>query len=142
MMNLVKTLKKRLSFKKPLDSILYIFALLIVFYYFNKYVLTNMSVENFDGKNFENDGKKKLVYFYMNGCPHCDSFSPVWDEFKKTSPLPTYKIESTDSGKMMSKYKISGFPTILLLDENNKKLKELEGDRTVANLNAMISDHN
>jgi len=132
-MNILNTLKKRLSFKKPLDSILFIVALLIIFYYFNKYVLTNMNVEN-----FENDGKKKVVYFYMNGCPHCVSFSPIWDEFKKTSPLPTHKIESTDAGTMMSKYKISGFPTILLLDENNNKLKELEGPRTIAGLNALI----
>ena len=136
MMNLLKTFKKRLSFKKPLDSILFIIALLIIFYYFNKYVLTNMNVEN-----FENDGKKKVVYFYMNGCPHCDSFSPIWDEFKQTSKLPTHKIESADAGEMMSKYKISGFPTIILLDENNNKLKELEGPRTIAGLNAMISNH-
>ena len=59
-MNLLTTLKKRLSFKKPIESILYIAALIVVFYYFNKYVLTNMNVEN-----FENDGKKKVVYFYM-----------------------------------------------------------------------------
>lgn len=135
-MDILKTLKKRLSFKKPLDSILFIVALLIIFYYFNKYVLTNMNVEN-----FENDGKKKVVYFYMNGCPHCDSFSPIWDEFTQTSPLGTHKIESADAGEMMTKYNISGFPTILLLDENNNKLKELEGDRTLANLNAMISNY-
>jgi len=42
---------------------------------------------------------------------------------------------------MMSKYKISGFPTILLLDENNNKLKELEGPRTIAGLNAMIKNY-
>jgi len=134
MMDILKTFKKRLSFKKPLDSILFIVALLIIFYYFNKYVLTNMNVEN-----FENDGKKKVVYFYMNGCPHCESFSPIWDEFTQTSPLGTHKIESADAGQMMSKYSISGFPTIILLDENNNKLTELEGDRTLANLNAMIS---
>ena len=133
-MNILNTFKKRLSFKKPLDSILFIVGLLIIFFYFNKYVLTNINVEN-----FENDGKKKVVYFYMNGCPHCDSFSPIWDEFVKISPLPTHKIESANAGEMMNTYNISGFPTILLLDENNNKLKELDGPRTVAGLNAMIS---
>ena len=136
MMNILKTFKKRLSFKKPLDSILFIVALLIIFYYFNKYVLTNMNVEN-----FENDGKKKVVYFYMNGCPHCDSFSPVWDEFKQNCPLATHKIESADAGEMMTRYNISGFPTIILLDENNNKLKELEGPRTLEGLNTMISNY-
>ncbi len=85
--------------------------------------------------------KKKVVYFYMNGCPHCDSFSPIWNEFTQNSPLTTHKIESADAGEMMGNYGISGFPTILLLDENNNKLKELEGDRTLANLNAMISQY-
>ena len=132
--NFLNTLKNRLTFKKPIDSILYIIALLIIFYFFYKYVLTNLNVEN-----FENDGKKKVVYFYMNGCPHCDSFSPIWDDFKQTSPLPTHKIESADAGEMLSKYNISGFPTILLLDKNNNKLKELEGDRTLAGLNALIN---
>lgn len=85
-MNILNTFKKRLSFKKPLDSILFIVALLIIFYYFNKHVLTNMNSEN-----FENNGKKKVVYFYMNGCPHCDSFSPIWDDFKRSSPLVLIK---------------------------------------------------
>ena len=136
-MNILNTFKKRLSFKKPLDSILFIVALLIIFYYFNKYVLTNMNSENFE--NFENDRTKKLVYFYMDGCPHCDSFSPIWDEFKQDAPLATHKIESKDAGEMMEKYKISGFPTIILLDENNNKLKELDGERTIDGLTAMIS---
>jgi len=61
-MNILNTFKKRLSFKKPLASILFIVALLIIIvYYFNKDIFTNMNVEN-----FENDGKKKVVYFYMN----------------------------------------------------------------------------
>ena len=108
--------------------------MLIIFYYFNKTIFTNMNSEN-----FENNGQKKVVYFYMNGCPHCDSFSPIWDEFTQNCPLPTHKIESRDAGEMMSTYNISGFPTILLLNENNTKLKELDGPRTLAGLNAMIS---
>ena len=134
-MNILKTFKKRLSFKKPLASILFIGALvLVIFYYFNKTIFTSMNSEN-----FENNGQKKVVYFYMNGCPHCDSFSPIWDEFKQNCPLPTHKIESANAGEMMNTYNISGFPTILLLNENNTKLKELDGPRTLAGLNAMIS---
>jgi thioredoxin-related protein len=99
-----------------------------------------LNIENFGNNgNIENDRRKKVVYFFMNGCPHCVSFSTTWDDFKQTSPLPTYKIESNEAGKMINKYNISGFPTILLLDENNNKLKELEGDRTLAGLNALIN---
>ena len=134
-MNILKTFQKRLSLKKPIASILFVGALvLIIFYYFNKTIFTNMNSEN-----FENNGQKKVVYFYMDGCPHCDSFSPIWDEFTQNCPLPTHTIESKNAGEMMKKYNISGFPTILLLDENNNKLKELDGPRTVDGLNAMIS---
>lgn len=134
-MNILKTFQKRLSLKKPIASILFVGALvLVIFYYFNKTIFTNMNSEN-----FENNGQKKVVYFYMDGCPHCDSFSKTWDEFIKICPLPTHKIESANAGEMMNTYNISGFPTILLLDENNNKLKELDGPRTVAGLNAMIS---
>ena len=134
-MNILKTFQKRLSLKKPIASILFVGALmLIIFYYFNKTIFTNMNSEN-----FENNGQKKVVYFYMNGCPHCDSFSPIWDEFTQNCPLPTHKIESANAGEMMNTYNISGFPTILLLNENNTKLKELDGPRTLAGLNAMIS---
>ena len=134
-MNILKTFQKRLSLKKPIASILFVGALvLVIFYYFNKTIFTNMNSEN-----FENNGQKKVVYFYMNGCPHCDSFSPIWDEFTQNCPLPTHKIESANAGEMMNTYNISGFPTILLLNENNTKLKELDGPRTLAGLNAMIS---
>ena len=135
-MNILKTFKKRLSFKKPHESILFILALLIIFFYFNKYVLSNMNVENFE--NTSND-RRKVVYFYMNGCGHCNTFSPIWDEFIQSCPISTEEIESDDIGEArMKKYSISGFPTIVLLDENDNKLKELQ-DRTIQGLNDLIS---
>jgi len=131
-MNILNNFKKRLSFKKPHESILFIVALLIIFYYFNKYVLTNMNTENFEGN-------RKVVYYYMNGCGHCNSFSPIWDEFTQTSPIPTSKIESANIEEAtMTRYGITGFPTILLLDGNGNKLQELQ-DRTLAGLNALVS---
>ena len=90
-----------------------------------------MNVENFENAN-------KVVYFYMNGCPHCVSFSETWYNFVASNKIRTEKIESADAEAMMSKYNISGFPTILLLDENDNKLKELQ-DRTIEGLNALIS---
>jgi protein-disulfide isomerase-like protein with CxxC motif len=91
-----------------------------------------MNTENFEGN-------RKVVYYYMNGCGHCNSFSPIWDEFTQTSPIPTSKIESANIEEAtMTRYGITGFPTILLLDGNGNKLQELQ-DRTLAGLNALVS---
>ena len=94
-----------------------------------------MNVENFENTS----DRRKVVYFYMNGCGHCNSFSHTWDEFVKDCPISTAKIESSDIDEAeMKKYAISGFPTIVLVDENDNKLKELQ-DRTIEGLNDLIS---
>ena len=30
-------------------------------------------------------GGHAMVYFYMDGCPHCDKFAPEWDKFAPIS---------------------------------------------------------
>ena len=136
-MNILKTFQKRLSLKKPIASILFVGALmLIIFYYFNKTIFTNMNSEN-----FENNGQKKVVYFYMNGCGHCNNFTPIWDQFcsANSSSIKTYKFEQAQVQEQISSYSISGFPTILLLDENNAKIDEYSGERSVEALTSYVN---
>ena len=84
---------------------------------------------------------KELIYFYMNGCGHCKTFSPVWDEFASNynGDLKLNKYETNEAGSMIEKYKIQGFPTVLLIDEKGNK-KEFEGDRTVQGLEFFVSN--
>ena len=147
-MNNINTLKKIFSFKKPFESLVFLGALLLVvltmLYLFKiNFGIENFGIENFGIENFENEKSKKLVYFYMKGCSHCEKFSPIWDEFSNNnkSSIKTYKLERTLAGDKINKYEVKGFPTILLLGENNEKIKEYDGDRTVDSLTQFVNSN-
>ena len=89
-----------------------------------------------------NSGKKKIVYCYMDGCPHCDKAMPAWDEFSSsTKVVDTAKIESKEDPGFMKKMEVQGFPTFLLLDANGKKEKEYSGDRSSADLEKFAKEN-
>ena len=76
----------------------------------------------------------KLVYFHMNGCGHCKKFNPVWDKFTEFAGANNIKVDKIEAGKqkeLQQGLSIKGYPTILELDSNNKKVKEFTGDRTL-----------
>ena len=77
----------------------------------------------------------------MNGCGHCKNFTPIWDEFcsANSSSIKTYKFEQSQVQEQITTYSISGFPTILLLDENNSKIDEYSGQRTVEALTSYVN---
>ena len=77
----------------------------------------------------------KVNYYYMDGCGHCEKFSPVWDEFTKSYNGSTQlkKINMKDAGNDLEKYKVDGFPTVVIIDENGKH-EHYNGDRTLAAL--------
>tara|TARA_B100000925_G_C21799331_1_gene383935 strand:- start:58 stop:474 length:417 start_codon:yes stop_codon:yes gene_type:complete len=89
-------------------------------------------------ENFSNP--KKLVYFYMDTCGHCKKFNPEWDKFAASydGPLEIKKIERKEAGADLEKYKIQGFPSVLLIDDQDNT-KEFEGDRTVSGLEKFVS---
>lgn len=136
--NLLGYLKKQLSFKKPLESLLFLGLVLFILYLINKHVLPML---NLNIENFENDNSKKLVYFYMDGCGHCNNFTPIWDEFceHNDSNITTHKIERSNAKDKLEKYNINGFPTVLLLSENNDKIKEFNEERTVEGLQNFVN---
>jgi thiol-disulfide isomerase/thioredoxin len=131
--------------KKPINLI-YLALVLVLLYAIVYYVLpsNNLFKENFENANVDsmnNDNSTKLVYFYMNGCGHCNNFTPIWDEFcsANSSSIKTYKFEQSQVQEQIANYSISGFPTILLLDENNAKIDEYSGQRTVEALTSYVN---
>tara|TARA_B100000902_G_C26757687_1_gene644046 strand:- start:116 stop:526 length:411 start_codon:yes stop_codon:yes gene_type:complete len=84
---------------------------------------------------------KELIYFYMDGCGHCKTFTPTWDEFTNSykGNLKLNKYERKQAGDMIDKFQIQGFPTILLIDEQGNK-KEFNGDRTVKGLEQFVNN--
>ena len=97
---------------------------------------------NFATTYLENFGTpKKLVYFHMNGCGYCKEFTAEWEKFVQgyNGNLKLQKIERGEAGEtLLQKYKITGFPTVLLLDENGTH-KQYDGERTQAGLEQFVS---
>ena len=91
-------------------------------------------------ENFSNP--KKLVYFHMDGCGHCKKFTPEWDKFASSydGPLEIKKVERKEAGDDLEKYKIQGFPSILLIDGQDNT-KEFDGDRTSSGLEKFVSSY-
>ena len=71
------------------------------------------------GKNFASFPKEfVVVYFYLDGCPHCIKFTPEWEEFVKKTKLKTKKVEAKKMSLYERTLRISGFPTVMILGPN------------------------
>lgn len=94
----------------------------------------NFNLEGYEGKE---QIPAKVVYFYMDGCPACKDFEETWNNFSNSynGELTIEKIERKDAGDdVLDKHKVKGFPTVLLVDTNDNKIKEFTNDRTVDKL--------
>lgn len=80
----------------------------------------------------------KVNYYYMDGCGHCETFSPLWDEFTSSykGPLQFQKINMKDAEDDLKKYEIDGFPTVVLIDENGN-YEHYKGERTIGGLQSI-----
>ena len=69
------------------------------------------------------DGKK-VIYFYMEGCPYCEKTNPQWEYVKnKNYPYKFYKIESSNIPDEL-KNKISGFPQFHIIENGSTRVIE------------------
>ena len=66
---------------------------------------------NYEGGNVEEKLKRRplLVFFFMNGCSHCEVTKPHWDKLKKKHGKMMMEIESSD---VPSTEGVNGFPTL------------------------------
>lgn len=79
-----------------------------------------------------NNGTPKeaeIILFYVDWCPHCKTAKPEWEQVKQElngKLVNGYTVvfteidctsESADVEKMITKYKIVGYPTIKLLKD-------------------------
>ncbi len=96
----------------------------------NKYTLKNNPPMTGGGKN-----KINIMLFKAEWCGHCQRFKPVWEQLSKKfqSKFNFIVYDSDKNENMMTKYKINGFPTILIQDgdiikpyEDNRDLDTLD----------------
>ena len=81
-------------------------------------------------------GRKSLLLLHMEGCPHCVKLMPEWDKFTQmnNTSIITKAVEKDDDRALVKRYGVEGFPTILLLDSNGKKLDTYNGPRNAQGL--------
>ena len=117
------------------------FVLGVIIIFTVKWLVDNFDYQNFKQTYLEGFGNPTMcIYYHMNGCPHCDKFSPTWDSFKQSynGNVQLLKKERGEAGNELSKYNVRGFPTVILVDENDNT-KEFQGPRTVSGLNKFLS---
>ena len=114
-----------------LSNIVVVIVLLIVAYF-----VFSMGKKYLYQEGFSNlkSGEKGLVLLHMNGCGHCKTLMPKWNEAKNEndSNVQMFEYEMNDpKGKeLCSKHDVSGFPTIIVVDNKGNKLGDYDGERT------------
>ena len=79
-----------------------------------------------------------MVYFHMNGCPHCTKFNPEWEKFASSTKMKTKKVESKEMNAQEKQLGVDGFPTIMLL--GSKGPKKYSGARTASALQQWVNN--
>ena len=130
MLGWIKVLKKKFKKMSPITQFIVAAVLIISI----RKLLHLIVYSNFMTRYLENFGNpKSITYFYMNGCGHCEKFTPTWESFSNQykGPVKLKKMERTEAGEsLLKKYNVRGFPTVIMIDDNGKG-KPFEGDRTV-----------
>jgi thioredoxin-related protein len=93
------------------------------------------------------DKPYSLVFFYMDTCPHCVDFKPIWQKFR-TSFEGTDKATkvcigeaSANNESFLEKYNVSSFPTVLLIPSNGDSPIPFNSERTVEELQTFIDQN-
>jgi Thioredoxin len=82
-----------------------------------------------------------LVLFFMNGCPHCESNKPAWDQAKKKikGGATVAEIEAEATPDTAG---VSGFPTMKYIDASGKETvttgEKQSGDQILKDLGAPV----
>lgn len=72
-------------------------------------------------KCMSKSGKDQIMFFFMNGCPHCDKIMPKWSEYKASlgngDPEPR-EFEVSAAPNACREYDVTGFPNFVLADSD------------------------
>tara|TARA_B100001057_G_scaffold451912_1_gene495398 strand:+ start:3498 stop:5696 length:2199 start_codon:yes stop_codon:yes gene_type:complete len=84
--------------------------------------------------------KYEFMYVYMDNCKYCKQMDPIWSRLirKYKNKLKLTKINGPTRPKLLKKYNISQFPTLILVAH---KPIEYKGDRTFSKIVKFINKH-
>jgi thiol-disulfide isomerase/thioredoxin len=92
----------------------------------------------------ENLQRDAIVLVKAHWCPHCTAYEPIYREIGKQVPHCTFIIEAGDAQNnphqkvLLKKYKIEGFPTLLLVKANGE-YKTMPAEKDAQALTAAAS---
>ena len=151
---------KFISFNWKFISIMIAVLLLIlaIFYVFKNYVQPKMDPDYVANREYVPGDQREdvteyidVLMFTVDWCPHCKKAKPVWNEFAGTydqKVVNGYKInvktinctndEDTEVKNMVDKYDIEGFPTIILII-NNQTIA-FDAEATTENLEQFVDN--
>lgn len=76
--------------------------------------------------------QKEFVLIHMKDCGHCKTLMPEWQEASKNNKsginMRAVEMNEDDGPELCKKHNISGFPTMIVL-ENGEKVKDYNGER-------------
>jgi len=85
--------------------------------------------------------KPQLVYFYLQECPHCKDFSPIWDDAVNKINAASLKVDmqkyDIQDNNLAKKYNVNSAPTILYIDGETST--EYNGPRTADGILAYVT---
>jgi thiol-disulfide isomerase/thioredoxin len=135
----VKNIVQRIGWRNILiiGFVLFVFGSITIYYLYQFYTtyMKNKNAAYVPNREFMKNGsagsgkEAELMLFYVDWCPHCKTAKPEWENLKNDYEGKTingYKVlftevnctnESPDIEKMISQYKIEGYPTIKLLKD-------------------------
>jgi len=87
------------------------------------------------------NSKLKMFLFKAEWCGHCVRFKDTWDEleshYHNNSNIEFVKYDSDMNPDMINKYNVMGFPTLMLMNGNDKL--NYSGPRDIDSLKRFIN---
>ena len=132
--------------KKNLPRLVILLIMLIVLYFvYNKFLKEGFTNEitSDDVEGHVKSGTK-LVLFYADWCGHCKKIKPIWEETSSQVNDEELKMIKVNCGegtpadqKIMKKYSIDGYPTIIKFVDGKAQL--YQGERDVESFKEALS---
>tara|TARA_B110001469_G_C9647965_1_gene328793 strand:- start:3176 stop:3637 length:462 start_codon:yes stop_codon:yes gene_type:complete len=131
--------KMNVSSETIVICVLLVILLILVIYY------VKQNNEGFQNNKKANNAEKCDIYvFVADWCPHCKNAKPAVEELKNNAPanvkVNVVNEKDNNSRELMNKYKVRGFPTILLVKADGEVV-EFNERVSADNLNSFVENN-
>lgn len=127
---LIKSIQKLAIVHRVIVYIL----IFIAFRFLLDALLNSLSGLRIMKEGMANKEGKKFILFHWEKCGHCKKMMPEWNKFESSynGSVNVGKVEKDEDPALIEKMGVKGYPTIMMLDENNNKIADYSGQRTAS----------